>query len=150
MFLNHAVLFCMSDASQGGSPCDYSVPIDAFFNSAGGTSFTAPQFATIQALINQKAGGPQGNPDPIIYDLYRKHVAELSACNASKGNKVSSSCIFHDVTVGNNDVPCYGTNNCFDPSPTEYGVLSTFDTSLKVAYPAHKGWDFATGLGSVK
>jgi subtilase family serine protease len=149
VFLNHAVLFCMSDASQGGSPCDYSVPIDAFFNSAGGTSFTAPQFASIQALINQKAGGPQGNPDPIIYDLYRKHVAELSACNASKGNKVSSSCIFHDVTAGNNDVPCYGTNNCFDPSPTEYGVLSTFDTSLKVAYPAHKGWDFATGLGSV-
>jgi subtilase family serine protease len=148
-FYNHAVLFCMSDPKQGGAPCDYSVPIDAFSNSAGGTSFTAPQFASIQALIDQKAGGPQGDPDPIIYTLYRSQTDELSACNASKGTGVSSSCIFHDVTVGNNDVPCYGHNNCYDPSPADYGVLSSSDQHLEVAYPAQEGWDFATGLGSV-
>ena len=32
---------------------------------------------------------------------------------------------------------------------TQYGVLSTSDHSLKEAYPATTGWDFATGLGSV-
>jgi subtilase family serine protease len=156
-FWSHAILFCMSDKNEGGTPCNYSVPADAFNNSAGGTSFTAPQFASIQALINQKAGGPQGNPDPIIYDLFRAeygspsdpNTAMLGDCNATKGNGVASSCIFHDVTVGNNDVPCYGTNDCFDPSPAEFGVLSTSDKKLRVAYPAHTGWDFTTGLGSV-
>jgi len=148
-FWNHAIIFCMSDANQGGVPCDYAKPIDVFYNSAGGTSFTAPQFASIQALINQKAHGPQGNPDPIYYDLYRQHTGAVAACNSTKGNEISASCVFHDVTAGNNDVPCYGTNNCFDPNPADYGVLSTSNTSEKVAYPAHTGWDFTSGLGSV-
>jgi len=153
----HAILFCMSDATEGGAPCDYSVPTDALFNSAGGTSFTAPQFASIQALINQKAGGPQGNPAPIYYDLAQveygtptyPHTATFSECNSNDGNKVESTCIFHDVTRGTNDVPCYGTSNCFDPNPAaDYGVLSVSDSSLEVAYPTTKGWDFATGLGT--
>jgi len=59
-FWNHAIMFCMSDTDQGGNPCDYTNAVDTFFNSAGGTSFTAPQFASIQALINQKAGRPAG------------------------------------------------------------------------------------------
>ena len=156
-FWNHAIIFCMSDPNQGGSPCNYSVPFDVLNNSAGGTSFTAPQFASIQALINQKAGGPQGNPNPIYYDLARAeygspskpNTANLASCNATEGNGVSSSCIFHDVTAGNNDVPCYGPVDCYGFTGSTYGVLSTSDTSLKVAYPAHTGWDFATGLGSV-
>lgn len=152
-FWSHAILFCMSDPTNGGTSCDYSKPLDAFNNSGGGTSFTAPQYASIQALINQKAGGPQGNPAPIFYDLARAEFGssgKLSSCNASKGNEVSSACIFHDVTVGNNDVPCYGTNDCYDPyGGAGYGVLSTSDKHLQVAYPAQPGWDFATGLGSV-
>jgi subtilase family serine protease len=156
-FWNHAVLYCMSDAAQGGFPCNYTNGTDTLNNSAGGTSFTAPQFASIQALIDQKAGGPQGNPDPIFYDLAKAefgsasapNMANLSACNASKGNSVSSSCIFHDVTTGNNVVPCYGYNNCFGSSVTDYGILSTSNTSLLEAYPTTTGWDFATGLGSV-
>jgi subtilase family serine protease len=156
-FWSHAVVFCMSDAAQGGVPCDYTTPADAFANSAGGTSFTAPQFASIQALINQKAGGPQGNPDPVFYSLARNEYGSadnpndtnLAACNASTGNAVSSSCVFHDVTTGNITEPCYGTNNCYDPLGNVYGVLSTSDTSLLEAYPASTGWDFATGLGSV-
>ncbi len=155
-FWNHAVIFCMSDAAQGGSPCNYSKPLDVFNNSAGGTSFPAPQFASIQALINQKAGGPQGNPALIYYDLAAldygtgtsPNNSTLAKCNANDGNKVGSSCIFHDVTLGSIDVPCYGTNNCFLPDPDGYGVLSVSDSSLQVAYPAKKGWDFATGLGS--
>jgi subtilase family serine protease len=156
-FWNHAILFCMSDPAQGGSPCNYSNGLDAFNNSAGGTSFTAPQFASIQALINQKAGGPQGNPDPIFYDLAKSEfgkssdpkTSKLDECNSSKGNGVSSSCIYHDVTKGDNDVPCYGTNNCYGSSGSSFGVLSVSDSHLQVAYPTHTGWDFATGLGSV-
>jgi subtilase family serine protease len=155
-FYSHAIVFCMSDRQEGGVPCNYSVPLDVFFNSAGGTSFTAPQFASIQALINQKAGGPQGNPAPIYYALAAgeygspttPNAANLSMCNSNNGNKVGRSCIFHDVTLGNNDVPCYGTNNCYLPAGEEFGVLSVLDTTLRPAYSTQPGWDFVTGLGS--
>lgn len=152
-FWNHAIVFCMSDPSEGGVPCNYSVPVDVFYNSAGGTSFTAPQFASIQALINQKAGAPQGNPDPIYYDLYRSefstNASKLTQCDATKGNAIGSSCMFHDITVGSNSVPCYGTVNCYDPNPADYGILSTSDKHLDPAYLAQTGWDFTTGLGSI-
>jgi len=153
---SHAIIFCMSDPKEGGVPCDYSVPLDVFDNSAGGTSFTTPQFASIQALIDQKAGGPQGNPAPIYYDLAaaefgspsNPNTTKLGTCNSNNGRKVGASCMFHDVTLGSNDVPCYGTNNCYLPSGNQYGVLSVSDTTLEVAYPATTGWDFTTGLGS--
>ena len=146
----------MSDTARGGAPCDYSKPLDVSANNAGGTSFSAPQFASIQALINQKAGGPQGNPAPGYYRLAvseygspaHPNSAALASCNANRGNQVGSSCFFHDVVRGNNDAPCFGTNNCLLPSGSQYGVLSTSNRSLQVAYPAHPGWDFATGLGS--
>lgn len=155
-FWNHAIILCMSDAAQGGVPCDYSTPLDVFFNSAGGTSFTAPQFASIQALINQKAGGPQGNPAPNYYALGAgeygtpgsPNKTNLTSCNSNLGNKVGSSCIFHDVTKGTNDVPCYGTNNCYVPETEQYGVLSKSDKALEPAYQTTSGWDFVTGLGS--
>jgi subtilase family serine protease len=156
-FWFHAVLFCMSDVSEGGTPCDYSTPEGAFFNSSGGTSFAAPQFASIQALINQKAGGPQGNPAPTYYELAaaqygapgKPNKGALNACNSTLGNAVSNRCSFYDVTFGGNDVPCYGTNNCFGSAGISYGVLSTSDISPDPAYLTGAGWDFATGLGSV-
>ena len=148
----------MSDPSEGGTTCDYTNSVDAVSNLAGGTSFVAPQLASIQALINQKAGGYQGNPAPIYYDLAKSEYgtasapnkAKLSACNASLGNSISPSCLFHDVTAGNNVVPCYGTANCYDPGgPLSYGVLSLSDTQKLVAYPSGTGWDFTSGLGSI-
>jgi subtilase family serine protease len=156
-FWNQAIVLCMSDPAEGGSPCDYSNPTDTLFNSGGGTSFATPQLAGVQALINQAKGAPQGNAAPIYYQLAASEYgtpgepnsATLAECNAGKGNKVGSSCLFHDVTLGNNDVPCFGTNNCFLPSPDKYGLLSVSDDSLEVAYPTQSGWDFATGLGSI-
>jgi subtilase family serine protease len=156
-FWNQAIALCWSDASQGGTPCDYTNPTDAFFNSGGGTSFASPQFAGIQALINQKRGGPQGNAAPNLYRLAAKEYGgpgnpnktELAACNSSKGNKIGGACTFRDVTRGNIDVPCFGTNNCYEPVAADFGVLSTSDSSLQIAYPTTAGWDFSTGLGSV-
>lgn len=148
---SHAILFCMSNAKEGGAPCNYANPLDAIDNSAGGTSFTAPQFASIQALIDQKAGGPQGNPSPIFYflaDAEYSNKALLKACNSSNGKAISSACVFHDVTVGDNDVPCFGTDDCFDPSTSDLGVLSTSDKTLHPAYLANTGWDFPTGIGT--
>jgi subtilase family serine protease len=37
--------------------------------SAGGTSFSTPSFAGLMALVNQKAGGRQGLPNPVLYAL---------------------------------------------------------------------------------
>jgi subtilase family serine protease len=156
-FWNHAIMFCMSDTDEGGYPCDLTKPVSNFFNSAGGTSFTAPQFASIQALINQKAGAPQGNPDPILYDLARleygsaadPNTSQLKACNSNLGNGVASTCIFNDVTTGNNTVPCYGTNDCYGSTLNDYGILSRSDEKLQQAYPTKTGWDFATGLGTI-
>ena len=156
-FWGHAILFCMSDEEQGGAPCDYTDSIDAVSNTAGGTSFSAPQFASIQALINQKAGAPQGNPAPIYYKLAKAEFgnaskpneARLEACSGSKGKGVGQACLFHDITAGNNAVPCYGPDNCYQPKKNEFGVLSTSDSHLLEAYPTKAGWDFATGLGSI-
>ena len=156
-FWSHAILYCMSDAAEGGVPCDYTNPTDTLYNSAGGTSFTAPQFASIQALINQKAGGSQGNAAPYYYDLGKKQYGltsspnktMIAACNSDQVSGGSNACLFHDVTVGNNDVPCYGTVDCYGSAGLSYGVLSTSDAKLGIAFPATTGWDFTTGLGTL-
>ena len=62
--------------------------------------FGAPAMAGIQALIDQKAGGPQGNPNPVYYDLAKSqygsasmpHEANIAACNSSNGTIGSSAC----------------------------------------------------------
>ena len=41
-----------------------------------------------------------------------------------------------------------GTFNCYIPSGAN-GVLSLSNSSYEPAYSATKGWDFATGIGSV-
>lgn len=153
----HAYVYCMSDTNEGGAPCHYSDSKAAYFNSAGGTSFSSPAFAGIQALVNQKTGSRQGNPD---YDLYAMAAAEygsnqnpntgnLEACNTANGKAIGAACVFYDVTSGDNDVPCKGKEDCYTVSGDVFGVLSTSSESLEVAYPSAGGWDFATGLGSV-
>ena len=66
--------------------------------------------------------------------------------------KTSNSCIFYDITQGDNDVVCRarGTTytNCYHGTST-YGVLSTSNTTDIPAYLTNTGWDFATGIGSV-
>jgi hypothetical protein len=140
----HFYVFCWSDAAHGGAACG-SDP--SAWSGAGGTSFASPIMAGIQALINQKAGGPQGNPNPVYYQLAAGEYGSSgsTACNSTTG--AASSCIFYDVTQGDMDVDCVGPN-CYLADGT-VGVLSTSNTSFSPAYGTTTGWDFATGIGSV-
>ncbi len=96
-----------------------------------GTSASAPSFAGIMALVNQKTGSRQGQAN---YVLYRLAAAEnLSKCNASSTTTLpAATCIFNDVTAGNNAVP----------GEAGYG-------SSGAKYKSTVGYDLATGLGSV-
>src|SRR5256712_210495 len=105
--------------------------------------------AGVQALINQKAGSRQGNPNPEYYHLAAtEYASNGTSCFSGNGAGVSSACIFYDVTQGDVDVNCAGKFNCYQPSGTS-GVLSTSDSAYSPAYGTTTGWDFATGIGSI-
>jgi subtilase family serine protease len=146
----HYYVFCYSDAAGGGGPC---IGAPSNWAGAGGTSFSSPIMAGIQALVNQKTGSRQGNPNYVYYNLA---VGEYggsgsSSCNSSDGSSAASSCTFYDVTTGDMDVNCApGSPGCYDPSgPNPNGVLSISDSAYLPAYGTTIGWDFATGIGSV-
>ncbi len=147
-FWSHAYLVCYSDIANNGASC--SAPPNLWV-ALGGTSAATPILAGVQALINQKTGARQGNPN---YTLYRLAASEYGAggsasCDSSLGNQVGANCVFHDVTQGDNVVNCYGPFDCFGSDANDYGVLSTSSTSNLHAYGAGTGWDFATGIGTV-
>jgi subtilase family serine protease len=102
---------------------------------AGGTSFSAPAFAGIMALVNQKYG-PQGQADFVLYPLAAQYPAA-----------------FHDVTTGNNSVPCStGSTNCIavsNPITLNGTVEGQIGSGTKPEYNAGAGYDLASGLGSV-
>ena len=143
---SHYYIFCWSDTANGGAKCG-SDP--SAWSGAGGTSFASPIMAGIQALINQKTGGPAGNPAPVYYRLAAAEYGSTgsSSCNSSSGANVAANCIFYDVTQGDMDVDCAGPDCDLDGAPV--GVLSTNDNSFAPAFGASTGWDFATGIGTV-
>lgn len=101
------------------------------FVGVSGTSAATPAFAGIMALAAQKTFVRLGQPN---YVLYRLAAAEnLSQCDASNtSSPPTNTCIFNDVTVGNNTVP----------GETSYGTPTS-------PYQSGVGYDLATGLGSV-
>lgn len=115
------------DVSFAASPDHdgYLVVISGKVGIIGGTSAATPVFAGIVTLLNQylinagaqtKAG--LGNINPTLYTLAR-----------------NTTNVFHDITLGNNIVPCKaGSPNC---------------TNGTLGYSAGPGYDVVTGLGSV-
>jgi hypothetical protein len=100
---------------------------------AAGTSASAPSFAGIMALVDQQMGGRQGLANYVLYRLAASQSAYPSQCNGSStATPPASTCIFNDVTVGNNAVP----------GELNYG-------SITADYQAGVGYDETTGLGSV-
>jgi trimeric autotransporter adhesin len=123
----------------------------------GGTSASAPSFAGIMALVNQKYGR-QGQADTVLYPM----AAQFPAA-------------FHDIIVGNNSEPCaYETPTDLTPPVTPDCIQTaanktaniyytiddpTYGTALEgqignttnstVEYNAVTGYDLASGLGTV-
>jgi subtilase family serine protease len=161
----HTYVFCYSGDASPNVPCKPGDPTSSTWNqSGGGTSFAAPIMAGIQALINQRKGQPQGNPNYRLYQLAAQEYGPFGQCNSMKGNAIPPSCIFHDITLGDNVVPCYDWTsppaslpapvpnpvNCYGvSSAAPIGVLSNSNSSYAPAFPTGFGWDFATGIGSV-
>ncbi len=153
---NHFFVYCLSDTAQGGVPCNYTNTTDTLALAAGGTSFSSPIMAGIMALVNQHAGGgAQGNPNPRLYAMAAAEYGPSgsAACNSSLGTGVAGSCFFNDVTLGDIDVNCTGTTNCYGYSKvgatTYHGILSTSSTTYSPAYGTDTGWDDSTGIGTV-
>jgi hypothetical protein len=143
----HYYVYCDSDTRDGGAACTGA---PSGWSGAGGTSFASPILAAIQALVNQKQGAKQGLPTPVLYKLAATEygTSGSSTCNSTSGNATSSACIFYDVTLGDMDVNCTGSTDCYLPSGKN-GVLSTTSSSYSKAYGTGTGWDFATGIGSL-
>jgi hypothetical protein len=116
----------VSSCANGFRISDPGFSDDKTLTAFGGTSVAAPTFAGIMALVEQKLGVPQGlgNVNPALYTLASNPTTYASA--------------FHDITTGNNIVPCTaGSPNC----PTS--------GTMQIGYAAGTGYDQATGLGSV-
>ncbi|HVT96311.1 MAG TPA: protease pro-enzyme activation domain-containing protein [Acidobacteriaceae bacterium] len=158
-FWGHYLVFCDSNPSYSGS---YDCSSSSNFGGAGGTSFVAPYMAGIFGLLRTATGSRQGLLNPALYALAKAQYTSPSTQTACYANGQTSNtgvttglpastCIFNDVTTGNNDVPCAsGRPNCYVNSGKTYGMLSlTGSSSLSVAYPSGVGYDQVTGIGTV-
>ncbi|HUK32230.1 MAG TPA: S53 family peptidase [Candidatus Acidoferrum sp.] len=146
----HYYVYCWSDTGNGGTACTGA---PSSWAGAGGTSFSSPIMAGIQALVNQKTNSRHGNPNSIYYQIAASEYGAGGSSTCNSSNVVSrrglaNACTFYDVTLGDMDVNCTTTNNCYRPSGTN-GVLSTSDAAYDPAYKTSVGWDFATGIGTV-
>ena len=119
-------LLCSSDtkawsSGQTGSCSTGFEDSGGYLTAAGGTSFDAPIFSGILALINQKQGysAGQGLINPTLYTL--------------AANSTTYASVFHDITKGN--------NNCLAGS--QYCGTTTS------GFAAGTGYDEVSGLGSV-
>jgi subtilase family serine protease len=117
-------LFCSSDSESGilGScSSGFSDADSKHLTVAGGTSFAAPVFAGMVAIINQAKGytGGQGLLNPTLYAMAANSTIYTSA--------------FHDTPTGSNNDCTAGTAYC----------------SGEIGFSTGPGYDEVTGLGSV-
>ena len=125
LYWGHSLIFCYSG---NGSGCDFSDANTVFADTDGGTSFVAPAFSGIMALINQKTGDRQGQANNILYPLAAQQFINnssttqpnLATCAAYLGTGVLPACYFHDVS---------GTPNP-DPATQKQTPFLTATTSL--------------------
>ncbi len=119
-------LYCSSDPSLGtnGSCVNgYRDSNSKYLTAAGGTSFAAPMFAGMLAVIGQSLNANGlGQINPTLYGL--------------AANSITYARAFHDITSG--------TNGC-TAAPTTVPCT----TANAASYPATTGYDEATGLGSI-
>jgi len=152
----HSILVC--DTTSTSTDCSSS----SAFGAAGGTSFVAPQLAGIAGLLVSYTGSRQGVWNPTLYALAKAQFTAPATATACYSNGQTdnvgvttglpaATCIFNDVTTGNNDEPCAaGSLSCYVSTGKPYGLLSTTGASSEtIGYPTGPGYDPATGLGSI-
>ncbi|HEX6824221.1 MAG TPA: protease pro-enzyme activation domain-containing protein [Candidatus Sulfotelmatobacter sp.] len=114
-------LVCSEDGDTTPCASGFRDSVGGNFFAVGGTSASAPTFSAILALVNQYIGHTGMAPvNPTLYSL--------AASNPS---------VFHDVTTGDNKVPCTAPSTDCPSGTTEIG------------FSAGTGYDQVTGLGSV-
>jgi subtilase family serine protease len=122
---NAGYLVCSSDSTATGitGSCSngFRDSSDVSLTVAGGTSFDAPIFAGMVAIVNQKLNSTgQGAINPALYTLAADSITYGSA--------------FHDITSGGNTCTA-GSSYCSTGGESEYSATT--------------GYDRASGLGSV-
>jgi subtilase family serine protease len=122
---NAGFLYCSSDSIATGitGSCSngFRDSNDQYLTVAGGTSFDAPIFAGMIAIINQKLNSTgQGVVNSTLYTLAADATTYASA--------------FHDISSGGNQCTA-GSSYCSAAGESEY--------------PATTGYDEASGLGSL-
>jgi subtilase family serine protease len=123
------LLYCSSDSSAteitGSCSHGFRDTNDEYVTVAGGTSFDAPIFSGMLAILNQAKGytaaSGEGIINPTLYTLASNAATYASA--------------FHDITSGGNECAA-GTAYCGTGNQT-------------ADYLAGTGYDEASGLGSV-
>lgn len=137
-FLGSAYVICVS--ANGACVSPSALTTNPVVQEVGGTSVSSPAMAGVMALINQKAGAAQGNPNAELYTLAARQ--DYSICSAQSVT-ASSSCYFNDINTGTNAVPCaVNSPNCT--------VLYSGDAiGILAGHSAGTGYDLATGLGSL-
>jgi len=128
-----AYVYCQSDTTADGT-CNYQALTD--IQIAGGTSFASPVFAGVVALMAQKTKSQIGN---INYLLYQLGAAQYNGTGAT---------VFHDITAGNNAMPCLDGNPAIPPSTLCTVTNSNDIVGLLPDFSANVGYDLASGLGS--
>jgi subtilase family serine protease len=130
-------LYCSSDTGTDGTGVTGSCSNgfrdtnSKYLTIAGGTSFAAPVFAGMVALINEAKNYTEGQGliNTTLYDLATTSTAYSS-----------TSPIFYDITAGTSSGTTGVGNEC---------LAGTTYCSNTTQYPTTTGYDEATGLGSV-
>jgi subtilase family serine protease len=144
----HQFAYCQNENGNFSCPSTWSL--------SGGTSFSAPIFAGIQAVIDQNIGEQVGNPNQVYYAIAKAEYGAQGNSNClSTQATAGNNCAFYDVSDvkahmdSTNVVPCEGNDapDCLFDGET-IGVLSTSTTTYQPAYASQQGWDFTTGIGT--
>src|SRR3954468_22829349 len=116
-------LICVEGSCQTSQSNGHTVIENAYV--VGGTSAGAPSMSGLMALVEQSKGAYQGLINPTLYKLAAAEAG--SNCNSSEllDPNQQNSCVFRDITAGNNNVPG------------------------QTGWDASAGYDLATGLGSI-
>ena len=131
---------CDQDLDPSHAACSVASPYQDV-QAGGGTEIAAAAFGGVMALAAEKVGERIGNPNMVLYSLANSQYNRGTSCDST--GSPDPSCIFHDVTIGSNEMVCLsGSQGCVTSMANDaYGILTAPTASV--------GYDAASGLGSV-